>query len=174
MTVEPVQLLIDEFVPKPPKMTMCHPIPVHWEEQGAKILYDLLLTGIIEHQHGDSDFILMSFFVKKGDSTGDPRLVVNYSNSLNVCIKRVPHPLSAPISVWAQVKAGSTHFLSVDLKSAFWQLPLSEKSKDATTLMGPIGLCKWVRCPMVASSSPDYFNKECEVPLSSNPKGESR
>ena len=64
-------------------------------------------------------FVSPSFFVKKGDGSGDPRFVIDYKGTLNPALVRVPHPLPSPMQVWAKVKAGSTHFFSVDLKQAF-------------------------------------------------------
>ena len=116
MDIEPVKLVVDETVPKPPKTTTCRPIPLHWQRQGEQILLDLLQTGIVKHVAEPCDFISPSFFVKKGDVSGSPRLVLDYKHTLNPALVRVPHPLPTPMTVWAKVKPESMHFMSVDLK----------------------------------------------------------
>ena len=132
MDVEPVKLVVDKSVPKPPKTTMCCPIPVHWQQAGEQILLDLLQTGIVKRVTEPCDYISPSFFVKKGDGSGSPCLVLDNKHMLNPALVRVPHPLPAPMTVWAKVKPGSTHFLSVYLKNAYWQLPLEEESQKLT------------------------------------------
>ena len=43
MDIKPIKLVIDETIPKPPKTTVCRPIPLHWQLEGEKILLDLRL-----------------------------------------------------------------------------------------------------------------------------------
>ena len=170
MDVEPMKLVVDESIPKPPKTTMCRPIPIHWQRSGEQILLDLLQTGIVKRVTEPCDFISPSFFVKKGDGSGSPRLVLDFKHTLNPALVRVQHPLPAPMTVWAKVKPGSTHFLSVDLKNAYWQLPLAEESQKLTAFYSQLGVLAWSRLPMGASIAPEVFNREVDIALAGNPK----
>ena len=169
MDVPPVKLTVDESVPKPAKTTTCHAIPLHWQDSGEHILTDLLQAGIVKRVTEPCEFVSPSFFVKKGDGSGDPCFVIDYKGSLNPALIRVPHPLPSPMQVWAKVKAGSTHFLSVDLKQAFWQLPLHEDSQKLTAFYSQLGILAWTRLPMGISIAPETFNREVDIALSRNP-----
>ena len=170
MDCTPVKLIIDETLPKPPKVTTVRSVPLHWHSAGERILTDLLQTGIVQRVTEPVPCVSPSFFVKKGDGLGDPRLVLDYKETLNKLLIRVPHPLPSPMNVWAKVKPGSTHFIACDLKAAFWQLPLSEESQGLTSFMSSFGILCWKRLPMGISVAPDTFNRELDIAFSKNPK----
>ena len=154
MDVTPIKLNVDESVTKPPKVTTVRAVPLHWQDAGERILTDLLQTGIVKRVTEPVPFVSPSFFVKKGDGSGDPRFVIDYKGTLNPFLIWVPHPLPSPMQVWARVKPGSTHFLSCDLKAAFWQLPLEEASQGLTSFMSSMGVLCWTRLPMGVSVAP--------------------
>ena len=97
MDIKPIKLVIDKMIPKPSKTMVCRPIPLHWQSEGEKILLDLLQAGIVKRVEELCDFISPSFFVKKGDGSGSPRLVLDYKNSLNPALVSIPHPLPSPM-----------------------------------------------------------------------------
>ena len=170
MDCTPVKLVIDETLPKPPKVTTVRSVPLHWQSAGERILTDLLQTGIVQRVTEPVPCVSPSFFVKKGDGSGDPRLVLDYKETLNKLLIRIPHPLPSPMNVWAKVKPGSTHFIACDLKAAFWQLPLSEESQGLTSFMSSFGILSWKILPMGISVAPDTFNREVDIAFSKNPK----
>ena len=170
MDCTPVKLNVDETVPKPPKVTTVRVVPLHWQSSGERILTDLLQTGIVKRVTKPVPCVSPSFFVKKGDGSGDPRFVIDYKGTLNPMLIRVPHPLPSPMQVWARVKPGSTHFIACDLKAAFWQLPLSEESQGLTSFMSSLGVLAWTRLPMGVSVAPDTFNREVDIAFSRNPR----
>ena len=92
MDVPPVKLMVDETVPKPPKATTCRAVPLHWQSTGERILTDLLQTGIVKRVTESCPFVSPSFFVKKGDGSGDPRFVIDYKGTLNPSLVLVPPP----------------------------------------------------------------------------------
>ena len=170
MDCMPVKLVIDETLPKPPKVTTVRSVPLHWQSAGERILTDLLQTGIVQRVTEPVPCVSPSFFVKKGDGSGDPRLVLDYKETLNPLLIWVPHPLPSPMNVWAKVKPGSTHFIACDLKAAFWQIPLSEESQGLTSFMSSFGILSWKRLPMGISVAPDTFNREVDIAFSKNTK----
>ena len=90
MDCTPVKLVIDETLPKPPKVTTVRLVPLHWHSAGERILTDLLQTGIVQRVTEPVPCVSPSFFVKKGDGSGDPRLVLDYKETLNPLLIRVP------------------------------------------------------------------------------------
>jgi hypothetical protein len=54
--------------------------------------------------------------------------------------------------------AGARWFTSLDLSSAFWQLPLEEESRDCTAFMTKThGLLRWKALPMGFGIRPRIF-----------------
>ena len=62
--------------------------------------------------------------------------------------------------------AESVWFSSIDLSSAFWQLPLAEESRDCTAFMTKThGLLRWKALPMGFKNSSAYFQRAIEAAL---------
>ena len=62
--------------------------------------------------------------------------------------------------------ADSRLFSSLDLSSAFWQLPLAEKSRDCTAFMSKThGLLRWKAMPMGFKNSSAYFQRAIDSAL---------
>src|SRR4051812_19846639 len=62
--------------------------------------------------------------------------------------------------------AESEWFTSIDLSSAFWQLPLMEDSRDCTAFMTKThGLLRWKVLPMGFKNSSAYFQRAIEAAL---------
>ena len=62
--------------------------------------------------------------------------------------------------------AESEWFTSIDLSSAFWQLPLAEESRDCTAFMTKThGLLRWKALPMRFKNSSAYFQRAIEAAL---------
>ena len=60
----------------------------------------------------------------------------------------------------------ATWFSSIDLSSAFWQLPLEEESRDCTAFMTKThGLLRWKALPMGFKNSSAYFQREIDSAL---------
>ena len=62
--------------------------------------------------------------------------------------------------------SGAKWFTSLDLSSAFWQLPLAEESRDCTAFMTKThGLLRWKALPMGFKNSSAYFQREIDAAL---------
>src|SRR4051812_710157 len=60
----------------------------------------------------------------------------------------------------------SQWFTSLDLSSAFWQLPLAEESRDCTAFMTKThGLLRWKAMPMGFKNASAYFQREIDAAL---------
>ena len=62
--------------------------------------------------------------------------------------------------------SGGRWFSSIDLSSAFWQLPLEEESRDCTAFMTKThGVLRWKALPMGFKNSSAYFQREIDSAL---------
>ena len=124
------------------------PIPMHKFAEAKKTMTDLIEMGVLEPStsHHRSPLVLVS---KK---TGGKRFCADFRR-LNQLIEDCEHPLP---TVWEtrNVWAGCKWFSVLDLSSAYFQIPLSEDSRDLTTIwVNGIGSYRFTRAPMGAKSS---------------------
>ena len=86
---------------------------------------------------------------------------------VNLCVLRDSYPIPDIQELLDQL-AGATWFTSLDLGSAFWQLPLAEDSRDCTAFMTKThGLLRWKALPMGFKNSSAYFQREIDSALQS-------
>src|SRR3982751_1587031 len=79
------------------------------------------------------------------------------------CTRRVTMPNTQEL---LDQLAGASWFSVLDLGSAFWQLPLDEKSRDCTAFMTRThGLLRWKALPMGFKNSSQFFQREIESAL---------
>ena len=100
------------------------------------------------------------FMVGKQDSAGrftGWRAVFDY-RGVNALCSTYQYPLPKIPDLLAQAATGN-FFSSIDLTSGFYQLRLSDKSKEISTVSTPWGLYSWNVAPMGLSSVPAYFQE---------------
>ena len=86
---------------------------------------------------------------------------------VNECVERDSYPMPDIQELLDQL-SGATWFTSLDLGSAFWQLPLDEGSRDCTAFMTKThGLMRWKALPMGFKNSSAYFQREIDAALGS-------
>ena len=86
---------------------------------------------------------------------------------VNECVLRDSYPMPDVHELLDQL-AGAKWFTSLDLGSAFWQLPLAEESRDCTPFMTKShGLLRWKALPMGFKNSSAYFQREIDAALGS-------
>ena len=96
MKTEPIKLEIDPDIPRPHPATKCHTVPLHWQDSLDELLDSLIAEGMIVPQEGATDFVAPSFLVAKPHDSSRSRLVQDYSDGINKCLKRLAHPIRAP------------------------------------------------------------------------------
>ncbi|KAJ8336765.1 hypothetical protein SKAU_G00379850 [Synaphobranchus kaupii] len=64
---------------------------------------------------------------------------------------------------------GSTVFSSIDLANAYYQVPLSEESRDLTAFITHDGLFRFCRVPYGPASAPSAFQKMMSIVLADLP-----
>lgn len=118
----------------------------HFEKQWLKDKLDeLLIQGIIRPYTGS--WVSHVLLVKKPGASGSDalRLCVDF-RKLNAVTEL--DPLQLPqINEALQSLAGRNYYSSVDVVSAFWQIPMAEDSIDKTGFSTPFRNFAWIRMP---------------------------
>ena len=94
--------------------------------------------------------------------TGDVRLCVDL-RKLNQCVERETFIIPAIEDIISKL-SGSVKYSTLDASGAYWQLPLSEESKNLTTFITPQGRYQFNRLPYgITSASEIYQRKMYEI-----------
>ena len=94
--------------------------------------------------------------VTKAD--GGVRLCGNYKITVNPQLKVAQHPLPNPAIMFATM-GGCQVFTKIDLKNAYQQLEMDEKSQEMCTLNTPLGLYRPKRLPYGVASAPALWQE---------------
>lgn len=130
-------------------------IPIHLEEEVDKQLDDLLRRDIVEMVNTPSRWVSPLTLAMKND--GSFRLCVDMREA-NKAIIRERHPLPTFDDI-CPLLAGSTIFSTFDVKSAFYQLEISEESRYITTFITKRGLMRFKRLIFGICNAPELFQK---------------
>ena len=97
----------------------CRKTPLHGKRTMDKMLDALLGADMIEKvTEGTGEFLFEAFLVPKPkDSTGPPRLVVDYS-PLKHCFDRYPFKQTDPFTILSTLKSGCKYHS--DMKTGYW------------------------------------------------------
>lgn len=110
-------------------------------------------AGIISKVEKPTDFVNSLVIVGKSD--GSIRICLD-PQYLNSCIKREHIQLPTIDEIAAKVK-NAKYFTKLDANKAFWQIELSENSRELTTFNTPFGRYYFNRLPYGICSSPEVF-----------------
>lgn len=121
-------------------------------------LQRMVKLGVIEKVEKPTDWCAPCLVVPK--KSGAIRLCIDYTQ-LNRAVKREYHPLPSTDEVLAEIN-DSQIFSKLDANSGYWQMQLSEQSKDLTTFITPFGRYRCHRLPFGISSAPEIFQREMQ------------
>ncbi len=85
------------------------------------------------------------------------RLCVDFSD-LNSITKDVIYPLPRIDDITESMK-GKSYFSIIDLKSGYWQIPLSERAKKLCNMLTPLGTFQWHVLPFGLKNAPPHFQR---------------
>ena len=158
LKIKPMQINVNEDDPNydPLRCYTARKTPLHFEEEADKLLKYLLDNGVISRADPNKAYTWVSpaFFVPK--SSGKARLVIDFSR-LSKFTSRTPHPFPSPRDVVRGIKSTSKWFLTADAKNGYFQIALSNKSREYTAFLLPQGLFIMNRGPQGLSATSDNF-----------------
>lgn len=138
----------------PPIKQRYYPVSPIVQENINKAVDELLAEGIIEPSA--SAWSSPILIVKKKD--GSYRFVVDF-RKLNRVTKRDSYPIPYISSILDKLR-NAKYLTSLDIRSAYFQVPLEENSKPFTAFTIPgKGLFQFKRLPMGLSNSPATFQR---------------
>ena len=122
----------------------------HSQRQVAQnLVQGMLDEGIIQESYSPWNSPL--FLVPKKDGTY--RAVIDF-RKVNAVTVPDHYPLPVLSDILQSIGKDNTVFTTLDLKSGFWQIPLSPSSRPITAFSTPKGHFEWLRCPMGLRNSP--------------------
>lgn len=120
----------------------------------ADMIKKLCADGVIEPVNA-SEWISPIVLVKKRN--GELRMCTDL-RSVNKQIVMECHPLPKVQDLLAKLD-GAKIFTTIDLKSAYHQVELTEDSRDVTTFITPEGTLRYIRMPFGLSSAASVFQR---------------
>ena len=111
-------------------------IPVHHQDEAAKMIKEMIKNGIIKEQKDPTAWLSPAHFVLK--KSGKLRLVLDFTK-LNREIMRPTHPFPLAADIVASLKVGAKYFASVDCVSGYHQIKLAKESQHLTCFLLPTG-----------------------------------
>ncbi|KAI5751119.1 hypothetical protein M8J77_004425 [Diaphorina citri] len=119
------------------------------------IIDEWVEAGILEPCNEGSEYCSPMFLVPKKD--GGKRLVCDF-RKINEKIKRDVTPIGNFQTIFDCLE-GSKLFSSMDINSAFLNMPLSEKCRKYTTVTSHRGLYRFLRLPQGLKTSPSAWTR---------------
>ena len=124
-------------------------LPHSQRKVAQKLVDGMLDEGIIQESYSPWNSPL--FLVPKKD--GSYRAVIDFRKVNSVTVPD-HYPLPVLSDILQSIGKDNTVFTTLDLKSGFWQIPLSQESRPITAFSTPKGHFEWLRCPMGLRNSP--------------------
>jgi transposase InsO family protein len=152
-----LELVIDPNMA--PALQPLRPVPLQQQPKVEKKIEELLNCDILEPVNYPSKFCSPLHVAIKPDD--DIRFCVDMRVA-NLCVQRLNHPIPRFEEVCSNLK-GSTVFSKLDMKNAYFQIQLSEASREITTFSTHKGLFRYKRLFCGINCAPETFQKIMEV-----------
>ena len=128
-------------------------IPLAKRVKVEECVGEMLKDGVI--RPSDSPWASPITLVPKKD--GSTRFCVDY-RKLNSVTRRDAHPLPHIQDVFDSLK-GAKVFSTLDLKTGYWQIPMSESAISKTAFTCHLGLFEFTRMPFGLTNAPAIFQR---------------
>ena len=144
-----------------PRFWKHRPVPYALREAVEEELHRLEREGVLE-KLDTSEWGTPVVCVRKKDVS--IRLCGDYKVTVNQCMHIDQYPLPRPEDLFNQLSGGSK-FSILDLSHAYQQMPLTEESKNYTTITTHKGLFRYTRMPFGIACAPAKFQRAIEQVL---------
>ena len=153
---------IDVGEAKPIKQ-LARRLPIKQREEANALVEEMRRQGVIEPSHSPwtSPIVLVT---KKDGST---RFCIDYRR-LNKITKRDSYPLPR-VDTTLDAINGSSWFLTLDLKSGYWQVKMESDDKEKTAFTTGEGLWQFIVMPFGLLNAPATFERLMERVLQGLP-----
>ena len=136
-------------------ITTARKIPLALKQKVKDELDDMVRKGVIERV-GDRTTEWCHPLVVVSKPNGDVRITVDLTK-LNSQVQRTIHNSPSPAEIVADRRPNAKYWTTLDAKSGYWQVPLSEESRDLTVFLCCFGKYRYKRSPMGFISSGDSY-----------------
>ncbi|KAL8558029.1 hypothetical protein ACOMHN_057896 [Nucella lapillus] len=144
-----------ELTTKQPVHVKAYPIPYATRQVVEEEVEKMLELGVIEPSR--SPYSAPVVIVRK--KSGQHRFCVDYRR-LNNVTKVDAEVIPDVEDLFAQISTPkSKYFTRIDLSKGYWQIALSEDSKEATAFSTPTGLFQWRVLPFGMVNAPAVFTR---------------
>ena len=130
-----------------------YPIPQACQEIINKEITDMLTLGVIERC--ESPYAHPIVMVKKKDGTN--RFCIDF-RKLNKVTIFDPEPMPNPDQLFSKLSS-SNFFSKIDMTKGYWQIPLSENSKNLTAFLTPDAQYRFKYMPFGLVTAPAVFTR---------------
>ena len=156
MKTQPVSIDVSD----PSRLRFCkaRPVPLPMKEQIDAELSRLQDRGIIKPV-SSSKYASPVVWIKKRDGT--LRMCADFKVHVNRSIQNDSYPMPAMETIFAGL-SDAKHFAKIDLKEAYWQIPLDAKSREICTINTSKGLFHMTRLPKGMKNSSAIFQRVIE------------
>ena len=146
-----------------PLLQKAYTIPLHLEAITKKTLdryvENDLMEWLTEKEYSEPlSFTSPLVVVAKPNSSDSVRTTVNFKY-LNQYLKRHRVVEASKIEQHMTKLRGCKYFARLDMNDAYFQIPLSEKSRRLCTMTTQFGMLRYKRLPMGLICSQDYFDE---------------
>ena len=133
-------------------------VPVHLQDRASERLREYISQGLFEWVPSGTPIKYSSslLVIEEGEKL---RLVGDYRH-LNKFIQKVSTTTSPRIETFLDRMQGSRYFIKTDMSRGYWQIALSEKSRDICTLSTHLGNVRPTRVPMGIRISGNIFDQK--------------
>ena len=136
-----------------PIRTKQYPLPFAMSQTVKEETKKMLEMGIVEPS--SSPYLSPVVLVKKSDQT--VRFCIDFRN-LNKITVYDAEPIPNPEEIFSKL-ATSNYFTKIDLSKGYWQIRLTEDSKEKTAFSTPYGLFQFRKLPFGLVTAPANFSR---------------
>ena len=142
----------------PPKVQQQRPVPAPLESRIKEEIKRMIHEDVIEEATGAS-WVSPVHIVYKGN--GELRLCVDLREA-NKAVIRERFPIPRIQDLLRQL-GGAMMFSTLDLRKAYWQIRLSEGSKEITSFMAAGKVYQFKRLPFGLASAPEAYERAMSI-----------